>query len=72
MLSYEGDLTSREDSRRLLRESADYRWVTADEWQKLIVGHASLVRADHNKAGVRGLLDPQSGSRFVIEEELLK
>ncbi|MEX0866927.1 MAG: hypothetical protein WD030_06175 [Pirellulales bacterium] len=71
MLTYEPEFAARDENRQRLRAAAGYCWVTPDQWRQLLVSHGSLVRADFSKAGVRGLLDRESGERFVIEEERL-
>lgn len=71
MLTYEPEFATRDEDRKRLRAAAGYRWVSPEHWRELLVSHGSLVRADFSKAGVRGLLDRDSGERFLIEEERL-
>ncbi len=43
--------------------------VNVDEFRQLVTSRQRLSRADED--GVRGLLDDDSGVRYVIDEELL-
>jgi hypothetical protein len=46
-------------------------FVSAAEFRQLIISHRKLERADVPRAALRGLLDPQTGARFVTEDEKL-
>ena len=59
------------EQRRLLREQAECRFVDSDEFCSLLLGFRRLVRADEAALEVRGLLDPDTGTRFLIEQEKL-
>jgi len=57
--------------RQQLRDRANWRFVDAYEFQELAVSARRLLRADQPAAGLRGLLDPETGTYFVTEEENL-
>jgi hypothetical protein len=60
------------DERRcVLRERLDCRFVEQDEFCDLLVGFKKLIRSDEAAVSIRGLLDPQTHARFLIEEEKL-
>jgi hypothetical protein len=57
--------------RQQLRSLANWTFVNAYEFRSLAVSARRLVRADEPAAGLRGLLDPETGTHFVTEEENL-
>jgi len=59
------------DHLRTLRDPADYRFVEGSEYCELLVSTKRLQRCDHLASGIRGLLDLDTGMRFLIEEERL-
>ena len=63
------DPEARESRRRALRLRGDVRFVDAERFQQLLVSREPLKRCDDEKACLRGLLDPRTGIRSVIEEE---
>jgi hypothetical protein len=46
-------------------------FVNRDEFCKLMLSYRKLVRADEPGNRVRGLLDIESGERYLIEQEEL-
>lgn len=60
-----------QEQRQLLRESAECRFVESDEFCELLLGFKRMVRADESASELRGLLDLETGTRFLIEEEKL-
>ena len=59
------------ERRRTLRESTKLDFVQRDEFCKLLLSSKKLVRADEPRASVRGLLDVETGKRYLIEQENL-
>jgi hypothetical protein len=57
--------------RQQLRSQANWTFVNAYEFRSLAVSARRLLRADEPAAGLRGLLDPETGTHFVTEEENL-
>jgi hypothetical protein len=57
--------------RRELGRQAGCRLVECDEYCRLLIGTKRLRRCDDTAQGVRGLLDLDTGVRFVIAEERL-
>jgi hypothetical protein len=51
--------------------TADHEYVTADRYCELAVSFFTLQRCDDAERGLRGLLDPLTGHKFVIQESLL-
>lgn len=45
--------------------------VDPQRFFELALSTRKLLRDDRSSAGLRGLLDPETGHRFVIEEEKL-
>ena len=64
------DETTRECRRNLMTQST-CTFVGPDEFQILAVSNRRLWRSNDPAAGVRGLLDPETGKRYVTEEEKL-
>lgn len=59
------------EQRRLLRERAGCRFVESEEFCNLLLGFKKLIRADEMDIKIRGLLDVETGTRFLIEQEKL-
>ena len=59
------------DHERTVRDPADYRFVERSEYCELLVSTKRLRRCDDLESGIRGLLDLDTGMRFVIEEQRL-
>ena len=57
--------------RKALRDQLDLKFVERQEFCNLLVGYRNLVRCDDEAADVQGLLDVDSGTRFLIEREKL-
>ena len=57
--------------RRELHKRADYIFVESLEFCQLLVGRKKLRRSDEKAAAMRGLIDPATGVKFLIEEEKL-
>jgi hypothetical protein len=47
------------------------QYVPPEEFLRLLLSRRRLVRADGADGQVRGLLDPQTGTRFLIERGAL-
>lgn len=54
-----------------LRGRPPVTFVEPDEYCQLATANRQLIRSDEPAAGIRGILDPESGMRFFIEEEKL-
>lgn len=50
----------------------DRRFIDAERFCELLVSTRHLIRADDSAAGLRGLLEPTTGIRFMIEEQHLR
>ena len=59
------------DRLNTLRDPADYRFVEPSEYCELLVSTRRLQRCDDLASGIRGLLDLETGMRFLIEDERL-
>ena len=59
------------DTERMIQACRDSRFVQPDEFLNLLLGRRKIVRSDSNDWRVRGLLDVQTGERYLIEEEAL-
>ena len=60
------------DTQRMMQACRrDSRFVQPDEFLNLLLGRRKIVRSDSNDCKVRGLLDVQTGERYLIEEEML-
>jgi len=59
------------ERRRTLRERSELRFVQRDEFCKLLLSSKKLIRSDEPGASVRGLLDLETGKRYLIEQENL-
>jgi hypothetical protein len=57
--------------RRELRQQPRQRFVARDEFCDLLLSFKKLTRSDEPDMSVRGLLDVQSGQRYLIEQEKL-
>jgi len=52
-------------------QRAQSRHVERDEFCMLLTSRRKLVRANDRSAGIWGLVDPQTGERFLIDEKRL-
>lgn len=69
------------EARQRIGNSADYdsdsgtvvtnHHVDPQQFFELALSTRKLVRDDRSSAGLRGLLDPETGHRFVVEEDKL-
>jgi len=59
------------ERRRTLHESSEFHFVHRDEFCKLLLSSKKLVRSDEPRASLRGLLDLETGMRYLIEQENL-
>lgn len=57
--------------RQSLRERPESHFVHRDEFCELLLSFKKLVRSDEPAVRVRGLLDVESGARYLIEQEEL-
>lgn len=60
-----------QERRTLLKQSKECKFVESNEFCELLVGFKRLVRADEASVDLKGLLDPETGTRFFIEVEKL-
>lgn len=64
------------NSMQLRREAMisrdEFRLIPADEFCEMMVSKRQLIRVDHPELMLRGLLDPEQGLQFVVEEENLR
>jgi hypothetical protein len=60
-----------DERRRTLRERSELTFVHREEFCKLLVSFRRVVRADEPAASLRGLLDLDTGKRYLIEQENL-
>jgi len=67
----EGSFQQRQQLREHLRSQPNCRFLGADTYRQLLVSRDRLLRDDQTAAGLRGLYNPATGIRFLIEEELL-
>lgn len=59
------------ERRRALRTRPGLTFVHRDEYFELLLGFKKMIRSDEPGVSVRGLLDVESGERFLIEQEEL-
>ena len=55
-----------------LRNRTDCLFVERDEFCRLMIGSRRLVRADESAVELRGLLDLETGTHFLIEQYKLE
>jgi hypothetical protein len=61
------------DRGRAAEERGDATYVPAEEFRRLLVSSRKMVRSDESGGKIRGLLDVQTGMRFLIaRDELLR
>jgi hypothetical protein len=63
--------TAPENRRRDRQQPTENIFVNRDEFFKLMLSYRKLVRADEPGNRVRGLLDIESGERYLINQEEL-
>ena len=56
---------------RALQKRSDTTFVQRDEFCRLLLSCKRLVRADEPADQIRGLLDVDTGMRFLIQQEQL-
>jgi hypothetical protein len=71
MATQYADQSSLRAERQQLRSKPKWTFVDPYRFQALAVSARRLLRADEPAAGLRGLLDPETGTHFVTEEEKL-
>jgi hypothetical protein len=59
------------EQRRAFREQPGLTFVHRDEFCQLLLSFKKLVRSDEPSVRFRGLLDIESGERYLIEQEEL-
>jgi len=57
--------------RKALRERTENSFVQRDEFCRLLLSGRKMIRSDEPALSVRGLLDLNTGARFLIEQENL-
>jgi len=60
-----------DERRRVLRERSEFTFVQREEFCRLLLSTRRMVRSDEPDVHVRGLLDVDTGARFLIEQEKL-
>lgn len=60
-----------DERRRAMRERSEFTFVQRDEFCRLLLSYKRMVRSDEPDVHVRGLLDTETGTRFLIEQEKL-
>ena len=65
------DLAQLEHHRAMLRQRADCTFVEPNDFYGLLVARRRLLRANDQAAHVHGVLDPETGRRYLIERERL-
>jgi hypothetical protein len=60
-----------DDRRRAMRESSNATFVQREEFCNLLLSTRRMIRSDEPALRVRGLLDMDTGTRFLIEQEKL-
>ena len=58
-------------SRHTMQDRLDCQFVGPREYCRMLVSSKQLERCDEQMLGIRGVLDLQTGVRFLIEEEEL-
>jgi hypothetical protein len=59
------------ERRRAFREQPGLIFVRRDEFCRLLLSYKKLIRSDEPSVRFRGLLDVESGERYLIEQEKL-
>jgi hypothetical protein len=57
--------------RQRLRLRPELQFVEREEFSTLLISRRTLVRENDGGAGLRGLFEPATGRRFMVEEEKL-
>ncbi len=60
-----------DERRRAMREHSEFTIVQREEFCRLLLSSRRMVRSDEPDVHVRGLLDTETGARFLIEQEKL-
>jgi hypothetical protein len=60
-----------DERRAAMRENSEYTFVERDEFCRLMLSTRRLVRSDEPRLQYRGLMDLDTGARFLIEHEEL-
>ncbi len=60
-----------DESRPTGQDSSNSTFVQREEFCSLLLSTRRLVRSDEPRRGVRGLLDIDTGARFLIKQEKL-
>ncbi|MBX3439059.1 MAG: hypothetical protein KF861_16335 [Planctomycetaceae bacterium] len=64
-------MTNRQERRHQLLIQDNCQFVEPREFLSYATSRHHLLRADERDAGIHGLLDPETGMRFLVEEERL-
>jgi hypothetical protein len=59
------------ERRRAFHDQPGQTFVRRDEFCQLLLSYKKLIRSDEPAARIRGLLDVESGERYLIEQEKL-
>lgn len=60
-----------DERRTAMRSNSEYTFVERDEFCRLLLSTRRLVRSDEPRLRFRGLMDLDTGERFLIEQETL-
>lgn len=64
-------IETNERRRRSMHDRTNSTFVQREEFCRLLLSTRRLVRSDEPDINVRGLLDTETGDRFLIEQEKL-
>ncbi len=59
------------ERRRAMRDCSEFTFVQREEFCNLLLSARRMVRSDEPDVRMRGLLDMETGTRFLIEQEKL-
>ena len=59
------------EQKRKLRKRSVGTFVARNVFCDLLLSRKKLLRSDEPHKGLRGLLEPETGRQFLIEEEIL-
>lgn len=60
-----------DERRRTMRGGSNFTFVQREEFCSLLLSTRRMVRSDEPGLRVRGLMDMDTGARFLIEQEKL-
>jgi hypothetical protein len=60
------------DTPHVMRTLLDSEFVPTNKFFRLLLCRRKMVRSDNSAGSVRGLLDQQTGRRYLIEDKVLR